>query len=64
MCLLRLHQGNLKVAEDSYMTGRERNKGKKKKQHIQKAIHLKEKRNSAKVNSIIHQGNRIAKENL
>lgn len=61
MSLLHLPQGNLKVAEDSYMTGRERNE--KKKSEIQKAIHLKGKRKSA-VNSIIHLGNRVARERI
>lgn len=51
MSLLYLPQGNLKVAEDSYMRVRERNE---KKKRFKKVKHLKEKRKSAKVNRITH----------
>lgn len=54
MSLLHLPQDNLKVAEDSYITGRESNEEKKIKSEIQKATHLQGKRNSAEVNSFIH----------
>lgn len=52
MSLLYPPQGNLKVAEDSYMRVRERNE--KKKKRFKKVKHLKEKRKSAKVNRITH----------
>lgn len=62
MSLLYLPRGNLKVAEDSYMRVMERNE--KKKNKIQKVKHLKEKIKLAKVNSITHLVNRIARESI
>lgn len=57
MSLLHLLQGNLKVAEDSYITGMEI----KNVSEIQEVIHLKGKRNSAKAKKE-HLGNRIARD--
>lgn len=63
MSLLHLPQGNLEVAEDSYVTGRERNE--KKKSIINSKSHTSdEQKESAKEISTIHLDNRTARENL